>query len=108
MPRAKKQVEEERTEPAPEPPEIAPPFDVSSMINPETMTHLMKAGMELMQAMEKSMPKKGIPPEVKVHAKNMEKEFLLMTRALIDHKIKDFDSKKSKKSEPKLKKIELQ
>jgi len=107
MPRAKKQPEEERTEPAPEPPEIAPPFDVSNMINPETMTHLMKAGMELMQAMEKAMPKKSVPPEVKMHAKNMEKEFLLMTRALIDHKIKDFD-KGPKKAEPKLKKIELQ
>jgi hypothetical protein len=108
MPRAKKQAEEQKTEPAPEPPEFAPPFDVSNMIDPETMTHLMKAGMELMQAMEKTMPKKSVPPEVKAHAKNIEREFLLMTRAMIDHKIKDIDSKKTKKSEPKLKKIELQ
>ena len=82
MPRSKKQTEEQKTEEAPfqEPPEIAPPFDVSKMINPETMTHLMKAGMEMFQAMEQAMPKKSVPKEVKVHAKNMEKEFLLMTR----------------------------
>jgi hypothetical protein len=78
------------------------------MINPETMTHLMKAGMEMFQAMEKAMPKKSVPKEVKVHAKNMEKEFLLMTRAMIDWKIQDINEKPAKEPSRKLKKIELE
>lgn len=108
MPKAKKQAEEERPEQTADEPEAPSPFDVTRMMDPEAMSHLIKAGMEMVQVMEKAMPKKGVPKEVKVHAKNIEKEFLLMTRAMIDWKIQDMDKKKEKKTETKLKKIELQ
>lgn len=110
MPKAKKPVEEEK--PVEETETIeddAPIFDLGQMMNQESVQHLMKAGMELVQMMEKSIPKKTVPKQVKVHVNNIQREFLLMTRAVIDWQISELDKKKpAKSSEPKLKKIELQ
>jgi hypothetical protein len=113
MPKAKKPVEEER--PVEEPEQIVEEcdegsgFDMGRMLNQESVQHLMKAGMELVQVMEKSIPKKTVPKQVKVHYNNIQREFLLMTRAVIDWQISELDKKRSTKaSEPKLRKIELQ
>lgn len=109
MPRKKTQAEE-TPEPEPtyqEPEDPFSRFDPTKVVNPETMAHLMKAGMELMQAMDQAMPRDKIPPEVKVHYKNIKREFLLMSKAMIDHKLKEMD-KKQGEAPAKLRKIELQ
>ncbi|HSV42610.1 MAG TPA: hypothetical protein VLH13_04280 [Methanomassiliicoccales archaeon] len=106
----KKTPAEETPEPAQtyeEPEDMFSRFDPAKIVNPETMGHLLKAGMELMQAMEKSMPRDKVPAEVKVHYKNMKREFLLMSKAMIDHKLKEMDRKQGE-APAKLRKIELQ
>ncbi|QLH75229.1 MAG: hypothetical protein HPY73_07105 [Methanomassiliicoccales archaeon] len=84
---------------------------MDSFINAESSQHLLKSGLEFVQAVEKAIPKRSVPKEVKVHIHNIEKEVLLMGRALIDWKIKEIERRttsKGKTKEPKMKKIELQ
>jgi hypothetical protein len=76
------------------------------MMDKESMQHLIKGATEIMLAMERMVPKKQMPPEVKVHAKAAKREVLLMFRALLDVKIKECDEKESA-PETKLKKINL-
>jgi hypothetical protein len=113
MPRAKKKVEE--TEPSQDEErtseESSGPFDSSiftELIDEETGKHLLKAGLELVQVLDKAVPKSKMPEEVKVHYRNAKKEALLMVRAMLDYKIAEMDKKgKPKKSSGNLKKIEL-
>jgi len=113
MPRAKKKPEEEVKEEAPEVEEEENDFpSMDKFLNAESSQHLIKAGLEFVQALEKAAPKKSMPKEVKVHFHNIEKEALLMGRAVIDWKIKEIEKKSPKKAKPepksKMKKIELQ
>ncbi|MCE5297128.1 MAG: hypothetical protein LLG16_08525 [Euryarchaeota archaeon] len=108
----KKKVEEEVKEEVPEMEEQEnDDLSMDKILNAESSQHLIKAGLEFVQAVEKAVPRRSMPTEVKVHFRNIEKETLLMGRALLDWKIKEIEKKapvKEKPKAPKVKKIELQ
>lgn len=107
----KKKVKEEVQEEVPEMEEENDDLSMDKILNAESSQHLIKAGLEFMQAVEKAVPRRSMPKEVKVHFRNIEKETLLMGRALLDWKIKEIEKKapaKEKPKAPKVKKIELQ
>jgi hypothetical protein len=113
MPRAKKKVEEpeQREDEERTSEDSSGPFGTSiftDLIDEETGKHLLKAGLELVQVLDKAVPKSKMPDEVKVHYRNAKKEVLLMARAMLDYQIAEMDKKgKPKKSSGNLKKIEL-
>jgi hypothetical protein len=107
----KKKVKEEVQEEVPEVEEENDDLSMDKILNAESSQHLIKAGLEFIQAVEKAVPRRSMPKEVKVHFRNIEKETLLMGRALLDWKIKEIEKKapaKEKPKAPKVKKIELQ
>jgi hypothetical protein len=112
MPRSKKKPEEEAQEDIPEMEEEEnDDLNIDKFLNAEASQHLIKAGLEFIQAVEKAHPRKSMPKEVKVHFHNIEKEALLMGRAMLDWKIKEIEKKapaKAKAKAPNVKKIELQ
>lgn len=85
--------------------------NMDKILNAESSQHLLKAGLEFVQAVEKAIPRRSMPKDVKVHFRNIEKEVLLMGKAMIDWKINEIEKKgpaKAKPKAPKVKKIELQ
>ena len=107
MTKAKKTVKDEEEEEPEEQTSSSFREDLfGKVIDEETARHLIRAGLELVQAMDKAMPRSKFPPEVKKHYKNGKREFLLMARAMIDHEIERVDKKKAPR-EPRLRKIEL-
>jgi hypothetical protein len=79
----------------------------AAYMDKEGVQHLMKGATEIMMAMEQMIPKKQMSPEVKLHAKNVKREMLLMFRAILDAKLQECDDKEEAAPEPKLKKIKL-
>jgi hypothetical protein len=74
----------------------------------EAMGHMMRAASEFFTGMEGMMPKRTMPPEVKLHYKAAKKEMMLMARAMLDAKIAECDSEASpKEPEPRIRKINL-
>ncbi len=64
---------------------------VRRALSPETRDHLARAGSELVMAFDAMCPRSRFPPEAKQHMKVMWREFLLMTRSLIDKKLEDIE-----------------
>ncbi|MFA5312583.1 MAG: hypothetical protein WC375_04580 [Methanomassiliicoccales archaeon] len=112
MPSKKTKTEEEAREEVPETEgEENDDLSMDKILNAESSQHLIKAGLEFIQAVEKAVPRRSMPNDVKVHFRNIEKETLLMGRALLDWKIKEIEKKapaKERPKAPKVKKIELQ
>lgn len=73
----------------------------------ETVVHLMKSGTEFLLAMDTILPKNLMPPEAKVHYKNIKKETLLLFRTIIDDQLKETEGKEEA-SAPRLRKIDLE
>jgi hypothetical protein len=73
----------------------------------ETVVHLMKSGTEFLLAMDTILPKNIMPPEAKVHYKNIKKETLLLFRTIIDDQLKETEGK-GEASAPRLRKIDLE
>jgi hypothetical protein len=100
--------------PEPEPVEEGVPVEEqfekeggAAYMDKEGLQHLMKGATEIMMAMEQMIPKRQMSPEVKLHAKNVKREMLLLARAMLDVKIKECDEEEKEAPTPKLKKIKL-
>ncbi|HUV25507.1 MAG TPA: hypothetical protein VMW26_08775 [Methanomassiliicoccales archaeon] len=70
----------------------------------EARQHLIKAGSELLLALEIMMPKSRFTEDTKRHYQTMRREFLLTAKSIIDSRLEVVKGKEAGKG---LKKIEL-
>jgi len=72
----------------------------------DTMTHLVNAGMELIQAVNVAMKQLNVPPETRTRIHKAEKEALLAVRSALDVALAEID-KEIPRQESELKRIEI-
>ena len=72
---------------------IAPKDIINNVLNPDTVSHLIRAGLEGYQAVQGISPAAGISEETIGHIRKAEREFLLAVRAVIDARIADLDKR---------------
>jgi hypothetical protein len=70
----------------------------------EAREHLIKAGSELLLALEVMMPQSRFTEDTKRHYQTMRREFLLTAKSIIDSRLEGVEGKKAGHG---LKKIEL-
>ena len=71
----------------------APQDILNHFLNPDTITHLIRAGIEGYEVVRKIEPGERLPEETKMHLHRAEKEFLLAVKAAMDLRIADLDGK---------------
>lgn len=77
---------------------------MKGVFSEEVRKHMIKAGSELLLALEAMMPESRLPAETKHHYHQMRREFLLMAKSIIDSRL---DVAEGKKAGQGLKKIEV-
>jgi hypothetical protein len=78
-----------------------------ALLSKETTEHVMKAGTELLLALDSVIPDSRIPAEARKHYLAAKKEFLLMMKSVIDANLQAVnDIEKTDSS--KLKKIDVE
>jgi len=71
----------------------APQDLLNHFLNPDTITHLIRAGIEGYEVVRKIEPGERLPEETKLHLHRAEKEFLLAVKAAMDLRLSDLDGK---------------
>jgi UDP-N-acetylmuramyl pentapeptide synthase len=77
----------------------------SKMKSKETTTHLINAGLDVVQAANAALKQMEIPEEAKVRIHRAEKEVLLAARDLIDTLLAEVESEIPRKEKAELKKV---
>jgi len=75
------------------------------MKSKETTTHLINAGMDVVQAANAALKQMEIPEEAKVRIHRAEKEVLLAARDLIDTLLAEVESEIPRKEKAELKRV---
>lgn len=78
-----------------------------ALLSKETTEHIMKAGTELLLALDSVIPESRIPAEARKHYLAVKKEFLLMMKSVIDANLQAVEDLE-KTDSSKLKKIDVQ
>ncbi|MDD1768081.1 MAG: hypothetical protein LUQ27_05915 [Methanomassiliicoccales archaeon] len=78
-----------------------------ALLSKETTEHIMKAGTELLLALDSVIPESRIPAEARKHYLAAKKEFLLMMKSVIDANLQAVEDLE-KTDSSKLKKIDVQ
>jgi hypothetical protein len=71
----------------------APQEILNHFLNPDTITHLIRAGIEGYEVVRNIEPGERLPEETKLHLHRAEKEFLLAVKAAMELRISDLDGK---------------
>jgi hypothetical protein len=71
----------------------APQDLLNHFLNPDTITHFIRAGIEGYEVVRNIEPGEKLPEETKLHLHRAEKEFLLAVRAAMDLRISDLEEK---------------
>jgi hypothetical protein len=79
---------------------------VAEVTTKETMTHFVRAGIEVVQAANAALKQLDVPDETKVRIHRAEKEVLLATKSFIDAILEEID-KEMPKEKAGLKKVEI-
>lgn len=77
-----------------------------SIISEEARSHLVKAGAEMLLALDAMIPESRIPKEARRHYLAAKKEFLLMLKSIIDANLQTIET--VQKGERTVKKIDLE
>jgi len=77
----------------------------TKMKSKETTTHLVNAGMDVVQAANAALKQMEIPDEAKVRIHRAEREVLLAARDLIDAVLAEVESEIPRKGKSELKKV---
>ena len=77
-----------------------------ALLSKETTEHIMKAGTELLLALDSVIPESKIPVEARRHYLAAKREFLLMMKSIIDANLRAVDDLQKSESSG-LKKIEV-
>jgi len=78
----------------------------TTVITKDTMTHMVNAGLEIIQATNAAMKQMNIPPETKNRIHRAEKEALLAVKSAVDVVLREID-KEMPGGQAELKKIEI-
>jgi len=73
----------------------------------DTMTHVVNAGMEVIQAANVAMKQLDVPEETKTRIHKAQKEVLLAMKSAIDAVLTEIDKEIAPKKTAELKKIEI-
>jgi len=73
----------------------------------DTMTHVVNAGMEVIQAANVAMKQLDVPEETKTRIHKAQKEVLLAMKSAIDAVLAEIEKEIPPKKAPELKKIEI-
>jgi hypothetical protein len=71
----------------------APQELINNALNPDTISHLLRAGMEVYAVVQDVGPDGKIPEHAKFHMYRAEKEVLLAVKAVMDMRLKKLDEK---------------
>jgi hypothetical protein len=71
----------------------APQDVVNNLLNPETITHLIRAALEGYAVMREIKPNEPLPDTTVMRIHRAERELLLAVKAAIDMRLKDLDIK---------------
>ncbi|MDH7509340.1 MAG: hypothetical protein QHH00_08115 [Methanomassiliicoccales archaeon] len=77
-----------------------------SIFSREASEHLVRAGTEILLALDSMIPESKFPPEARRHYLAAKREFLLMVKSIIDANLQVIDS--IQKRERSIKKIDVQ
>ncbi|MCQ5375884.1 MAG: hypothetical protein NO474_04735 [Methanomassiliicoccales archaeon] len=77
-----------------------------SIFSKEVHNHLVRAGTEILLALDSMIPESKFPPEARRHYLAAKREFLLMIKSVIDANLEVIDN--IQKRERSIKKIDVQ